>query len=60
MREGQRKPRVVPGKSTKVPGKSKETLETTQETQETYSNLGKMFRQAIQVKLKPMLSCQDN
>jgi hypothetical protein len=43
-----------------VTGNSKETQETTQETLETYRNLAKMIRQAIQVKLKPMLSCQEN
>jgi hypothetical protein len=41
----------------KVPGKSPEM---TQEPKETYKKLTKTFRQAIQVKLKPMLSFQDN
>jgi hypothetical protein len=32
----------------------------TQEPQETYRKLAKTFRQAIQVNLKPIFSCQDN
>jgi hypothetical protein len=32
----------------------------TNEPQETYRKLAKTFRQAIQVKLKPIFTCQDN
>jgi hypothetical protein len=45
LKEDQKKARKVPGKSYK-----------TQETQKTYRIFGKIFRQAIQVKLKPMLT----
>jgi hypothetical protein len=57
MREGQRNPREVPQKSREVPGNSQETQEMTQEPRKPTGILAKMFRQAIQVKLKPMLSC---
>jgi signal transduction histidine kinase len=53
IREGQRKSREVVVNFHK-------TQEMTKELQETYSKLAKTFRQAIQVKLKPMSSCQDN
>jgi hypothetical protein len=39
--------------------KYQETHEMTQEPQETYRKIAKTVRQQIQVKLKPMLSCQD-
>jgi hypothetical protein len=45
MREGQRMPR-------EVQGKSQETQEITQEYKETCRNLAKMFRQAIPSKTK--------